>query len=43
MGQARFRLRINDLELEITRPVEYRFIDHVYGESVRPLAIAFRE
>ena len=38
--EAHFRLRIEGTELELTRPVEYRYIDHIYGELTRPLAVA---
>jgi LmbE family N-acetylglucosaminyl deacetylase len=37
--EAHFRVRIAGAEIEITRPVEHRFIDHIYGEQLRPLAI----
>jgi LmbE family N-acetylglucosaminyl deacetylase len=37
--QAHFRVRVAGTDLEFTRPVEHRYIDRVYGETVRPLAI----
>jgi len=37
--EAHFRVRIAGAEIEITRPVEHRYIDHIYGEQLRPLAI----
>jgi len=36
---AQFRMKIAGTEIELDRPVEYRFIDHLYGERTRPLAI----
>ena len=36
---AHFRMKIAGAEMELDRPVEYRFVDHIYGERVRPLAI----
>lgn len=37
--RARFRLRINSEELELTRPVLHRYADRVRGELTRPVAI----
>jgi LmbE family N-acetylglucosaminyl deacetylase len=37
--EAHFRVKIAGAEIEISRPVEYRYIDHIYGEVRRPLAI----
>ncbi len=37
--EAHFRVRIAGTEIEIARPVAYRYIDHILGEQVRPLAI----
>jgi LmbE family N-acetylglucosaminyl deacetylase len=37
--EALFRMKIAGAEIELDRPVEYRFIDHLYGERTRPLAI----
>src|SRR5580658_6977787 len=30
--EAHFRVKISGMEIEISRPVEFRFIDHIYGE-----------
>ncbi len=37
--EAHFHVKIAGTEIEISRPVEHRYIDHIYGEQVRPLAI----
>jgi LmbE family N-acetylglucosaminyl deacetylase len=37
--EAAFRLRIAGTDLELIRPVQHRYVDRVYGELVRPLAI----
>jgi len=37
--EAHFRVKIGGTEIELTRPVEHRYIDRVYGEKLRPLAI----
>ncbi|MGA3187042.1 MAG: PIG-L family deacetylase [Bryobacteraceae bacterium] len=37
--EAHFRVKIAATEIDLTRPVEYRYIDRVYGEKLRPLAI----
>jgi LmbE family N-acetylglucosaminyl deacetylase len=37
--EAHFRIKIDGVELELGRPVQYRYIDHIYGEMMRPLAI----
>jgi LmbE family N-acetylglucosaminyl deacetylase len=37
--EAQFRVKIAGAEIEITRPVEHRYVDRVYGEKVRPLAV----
>lgn len=37
--EAHFRVRIAGTELEITRPVQHRYVDRVYGELVRPLEV----
>ena len=37
--EAHFRVKIGTTELAITRPVEHRYIDHIYGQQLRPLAI----
>ena len=36
---AEFRLRVGGAEITLTRPVENRYVDRVYGELTRPLAI----
>jgi len=36
---AEFRLRVGGAEIALTRPVERRYVDRVYGELTRPLAI----
>jgi LmbE family N-acetylglucosaminyl deacetylase len=37
--EAHFRLKIAGEEIEVTRPVEHRYVDRVYGELMRPLAV----
>lgn len=37
--EAHFRLKIANAEIELTRPVQHRYIDRVYGEQLRPLAV----
>ncbi len=37
---ARFRLQIAGAAVELTRPVQHRYVDRVRGELVRPLEIA---
>ena len=37
---ALFRLRIGSGEIVLTRPVQRRYVDRVYGEQTRPLVIA---
>jgi hypothetical protein len=37
--EARFQLRIGSEEIALTRPVERRYVDRVYGEQTRPLVI----
>ena len=37
--RAEFRLRVGGQEITLTRPVEHRYIDKVYGELTRPMAI----
>ncbi len=37
--QAHFRVRVAGIDLDLTRPVEHRYLDHIDGESARPLAI----
>jgi LmbE family N-acetylglucosaminyl deacetylase len=36
---ARFRLRLESAEFELSRPVAYRWVDRVLGELRRPLAV----
>ncbi len=38
--EAHFKLRIGGAEIEVTRPVHHRFLDHVYGEMTRPFVVA---
>ena len=37
--EARFTVKIAGQEIELTRPVQYRYTDPVYGDLIRPLAI----
>ncbi len=37
--EARFRLRVESASIDLVRPVERRWVDHVLGEQARPLAI----
>ena len=37
--EAHFRVKVAGTEMEFDRPVQYRFVDRVYGEQIRPLAI----
>jgi LmbE family N-acetylglucosaminyl deacetylase len=37
--EAHFKVRIAGTEIELTRPVEHRYVDRVYGELVRPLEV----
>ena len=36
---AHFRLQVAGIDLELTRPVQYRYVDRVYGEQVRPFTV----
>jgi LmbE family N-acetylglucosaminyl deacetylase len=36
---AEFRLKLGNTEIALTRPVVHRYVDRVYGELLRPLAI----
>jgi LmbE family N-acetylglucosaminyl deacetylase len=36
---AEFRLKVGTTEITLTRPVENRYVDRIYGELTRPLAI----
>jgi LmbE family N-acetylglucosaminyl deacetylase len=37
--EAHFKIRIDGTDLDYPRPVQYRYVDHLYGETVRPLAV----
>jgi len=37
--EAHFHVRIAGTDLELVRPVQNRYVDRVYGELIRPLAI----
>ena len=37
--ESKFRVRMDTQEIEFTRPVVYRYIDRVFGESWRPLIV----
>ncbi|HLH44837.1 MAG TPA: PIG-L family deacetylase [Bryobacteraceae bacterium] len=37
--QARFTVKIAGQEIVLTRPVQYRYTDPVYGDLIRPLAV----
>jgi LmbE family N-acetylglucosaminyl deacetylase len=36
---AEFRLKVNGTEITLQRPVEYRYVDRVYGELTKPLTV----
>jgi len=36
---ATFRVQVAGAELELTRPVQYRYVDRVFGEQVRPFTV----
>jgi len=36
---AHFRVQVAGTELDLTRPVQYRYVDRVYGELVRPFTV----
>jgi len=36
---AHFRVQIAGTELELTRPVQYRYVDRVFGEQIRPFTV----
>ncbi len=38
--EAHFKLKIAGQDLELTRAVKFRYLDHVYGEMTRPIAVA---
>jgi len=37
--EAHFGLKIAGAELDLARPVKYRYVDPIYGEMTRPLAV----
>ena len=37
--EAHFRVQIGGVELDLARPVRYRYVDRVYGEQVRPFTV----
>ncbi len=37
--EAHFHLKVASLDLDLTRPVQNRYLDHLYGEMTRPLAV----
>ena len=37
--EAHFRVQVAGVDLELTRPVQYRYVDRVYGEQVRPFTV----
>jgi len=37
--EAHFRAQIGGVELDLARPVRYRYVDRVYGEQVRPFTV----
>ena len=37
--KAEFQFRVGGTEIALTRPVEHRYVDRVYGELTRPLAV----
>jgi LmbE family N-acetylglucosaminyl deacetylase len=36
---AQFRVQVAGTELELTRPVQYRYVDRVFGEQIRPFTV----
>ncbi|HEY2843991.1 MAG TPA: hypothetical protein VGJ09_10080, partial [Bryobacteraceae bacterium] len=36
---AHFRVQLAGMDLDLTRPVQYRYVDRVYGEQVRPFTV----
>ncbi len=38
--RVRFRLDVGSQEIELVRPVAYRYVDRVYGELTRPFEVA---
>lgn len=37
--EAHFQVRIANTDIELTRPVQHRYVDRVYGELTRPLEV----
>jgi len=37
--EAHFRVQVAGVELDLARPVRYRYVDRVYGEQVRPFTV----
>jgi len=37
--EGHFHIKVFGVDLDLTRPAEYRYVDRLYGETVRPLAI----
>ena len=37
--EAHFHVQVAGIDLELTRPVQYRYVDRVYGEQVRPFTV----
>ena len=37
--ESHFHVQIDGADLDLTRAAAYRYIDHIYGETVRPLAV----
>jgi LmbE family N-acetylglucosaminyl deacetylase len=40
--ESHFHLKIDGADLDLTRPAAYSYVDHIYGETVRPLAVVPR-
>src|SRR5581483_3178440 len=37
--EAHLKVRLDGTDVDVSRPVQYRYVDHVYGETIRPLAV----
>src|SRR5579862_8718815 len=37
--ETHFKIRMSGIDLEYSRPVEYRYVDPILGETLRPLAV----
>jgi hypothetical protein len=37
--EARFRIAMDGTQIELARPVQYRYTDRVYGDLIRPLTV----